>query len=396
MKIADRMTTIGTEGAFEISARARALEATGRSIIHLQVGEPDFDTPANVREAAKRALDAGETHYAPFMGVMALREAIAEDVTRRKSFPADPANVIVGVGGKMIMFWTSFCLLQPGDEAIVPDPGYPIYESSARLAGAKAVPLPVREERQFRLDLDELRSLVTDRTRLLVVNTPANPTGGVLTRADLAAIAELAVERDLWVLSDEIYSRIIYEGQHISLATFPGMAERTILLDGFSKAFAMTGWRLGYGVLPPALVGPFGKLAINSISNAATFNQIGAIEALRGPQEAVEAMVAEFRARRDLIVDGLNAIPGIRCHRPSGSFYVFPNVAGTGLRGADLYERLLTEAGVCVLPGTAFGDLATDFIRISYANSRENLAEALRRIDAFVRALPGVRAAAGA
>lgn len=396
MQIADRMTTIGTEGAFEISARARALEAAGRSIIHLQIGEPDFDTPAHVRDAAKRALDGGETHYAPFMGVAALRQAIAEDVTQRKGFPADPANVIVGVGGKAIMFWASMCLLQPGDEAIVPDPGYPIYESSARFAGARAVPIPIREELQFRLDLDELRSLVTNRTRLLVVNTPANPSGGVLTRDDLAAIAELAVERDLWVLSDEIYGRIVYEGEHISLATFPGMAERTIVLDGFSKTFAMTGWRLGYGVLPPALVGPFGKLAINSISCAPTFNQIGAVEALRGPQDAVDAMVAEFRVRRDLVVDGLNAIRGIRCHRPSGSFYVFPNVAGTGLSGAEMYERLLTEAGVCVLPGTAFGDVATDFVRISYANSRENLAEALRRIDAFVRALPGVPAATGA
>ncbi len=387
MHLADRMVDIGTEGAFEIAARARALEAAGRPMIHLEVGEPDFDTPVHVREAVKAALDAGATHYAPFMGVRELREAIAADATARKGFPVDPDRVIVGIGGKAIIFWTAVALLQAGDEAIVPDPGYPAYESVARFAGAIAVPLPVREEFDFRVDLDELRALITPRTRLLVLNSPANPTGGLLTRDDLARIAALAIERDLWVLADEIYSRIVYEGEHVSIASFPGLAERTVVLDGFSKTYAMTGWRLGYGILPASLVGPFGRLAINTISNAPTFNQLGAVAALRGPQADVEAMVTEFRARRDMVVAWLNAIPGIRCHSPAGAFYVLANVAGTGLSGVEFFERLLVEADVCVVPGTAFGTFAGDYVRLSYATSRAALAEAVRRIAAFVAGL---------
>jgi aspartate/methionine/tyrosine aminotransferase len=386
-RLADRMRDIGTEGAFEISARARALEAEGRDIIHLQIGEPDFDTPAHVREAAKAALDAGETHYAPYLGVGALREAIAEDATARKGVPVDPADVIVGIGGKSIIFWTAMAILGPGDEAIVPDPGYPIYESAVRVAGAAAVPLPLRAATDFRVDPDELRSLVTPRTRLLVINSPANPTGGLLTADDLAAIAAVAVEHDLWVLADEIYGRIVYEGEHVSIAALPGMRDRTIVLDGFSKTYAMTGWRLGYGILPRLLVGPFGKLAINTISCAPTFNQLGAVAALRGPQDAVDAMVAEFRARRQLVVDGLDAIDGIMCRRPAGAFYAFPDVSGTGLDGQELYERLLTEAGVCVLPGSAFGGFAGSHVRISYATSRENLRAALERLATFVASL---------
>jgi len=389
MKIADRMLDIGTESSFEVAARARAMEAAGQDIVHLEIGEPDFDTPANIREAAKRALDAGLTHYSPFMGVLALREAIAADTAARKGFAVDPARVLVTPGAKPIIFYTAFCLLQAGDEAIVPDPGFPIYESAVRLAGAKVVPLPVREELDFRFDVDELASLVTPRTRLLIINSPANPTGGLLRREDLAAIAALAAERDIWVLADEVYGRIIYEGEHVSLATFPGMVERTIVLDGFSKTYAMTGWRLGYGILPEALVGSFGRLVTNSVSCVATFAQHAAVEALTGPQDPTAAMVAEFRARRDLVVAGLNAIPGIRCHLPAGAFYVFPNIAATGLSGAELFERLLTEAGVCVLPGTAFGGLAGGFVRISYATSRQNLAEGLRRIGAFVEGLGG-------
>ena len=385
--LATRMRSIGTETAFEVSARARALEASGRPMIHLELGEPDFDTPDHVRAAAKTALDEGHTHYGPFMGHAGLRDAIAKDATARKGYPVDPGEVIVGIGGKSIIFWTCVALLEAGDEAIVPDPGYPIYDSAARLAGATAVPLPIRESLDFRFDLDELRSLITPRTRLLVINSPANPTGGLLTPDDLTVIAEIAVAHDLWVLTDEIYSRIVYDGEHVSIAGIPGMRERTVVLDGFSKTYAMTGWRLGYGLLPPSLVEPFGKLAINTISCAPTFNQIGAIAALVGPQDDVDAMVSEFRARRDLVVDGLNAIPGISCRGPAGAFYVFPNVSGTGLSGPEFQHRLLIDADVCVLAGSAFGNLAGDHIRISYATSRENLMVALERIDAFVQGI---------
>jgi aspartate/methionine/tyrosine aminotransferase len=385
------MQTIGTESAFEVSARARALEATGRSIIHLQIGEPDFDTPANVREAAKRALDEGATHYAPFPGIPQLREAIAEDATARKGFPVTPDRVFVTVGGKGVMLYAILGLIDPGDEAIVPDPGYPIYESLVRFVGGTPVPIPIRMENDFRLDIDELATLITPKTRMIVINSPANPTGGVLTRGDLERIAELAQRHDLVVLADEIYGRILYDGEeHVSIASLPGMAERTIVLDGFSKTFAMTGWRLGYAIVPEWLVQTYGQLVINTISCAPTFAQVGAVEALRGPQDDVDAMVVEFRARRDLIVDGLNAIPGIRSLRPTGAFYAFPDISGTGLSGAELAERLLHEAGVCVLAGTAFGGVGTGHIRISYANSRENLGEALRRIRAFVDELPGV------
>jgi aspartate/methionine/tyrosine aminotransferase len=386
------MGSIGTETAFEATARARALEAEGRSIVYLQIGEPDFDTPVNVREAAKRALDAGATHYAPFAGIPELRQAIAEDAAARKGFPVDPSQVFVTVGGKGVMVYAILGLIDPGDEVIVPDPGYPIYESLTRFIGATPVPIPIRQSHEFRLDVDELAGLITPRTRMLVINSPANPTGGVLTRDDVERIADLALRHDLIVLADEIYGRILYDGaEHVSIASLPGMAERTIVLDGFSKTFAMTGWRLGYAIVPPPLVGPFGTLIINTISCAPTFAQVGAVEALRGPQDAVDAMVVEFRARRDLVVDGLNAIPGIRCLRPQGAFYVFPDISATGLYGADLADRLLHEAGVCVLAGTAFGGLGTDHIRISYANSRENLTEALGRIRTVVEPLVAAR-----
>jgi aspartate/methionine/tyrosine aminotransferase len=382
------MSTIGTEGAFAVSARARALEAQGRPMIHLQIGEPDFDTPAHVREAAKRALDDGATHYAPFPGIPELRTAIADDVTRRKGFPADPSQVFVTVGGKGVMLYAILGLIDPGDEVIVPDPGYPIYESLTRFVGATPIPIPIRMENDFRLDVEELASLITPRTRLLIINSPANPTGGVLTRSDLERIAQLAAEHDLWVMTDEIYARILYDGaEHISIASLPDMAERTIVLDGFSKTFAMTGWRLGYAVVPDSLKEVFGELVINTISCAPTFAQVGAVQALVGPQDDVEAMVVEFKARRDLVVEGLNEINGIRCATPLGAFYAFPDISGTGLSGADFAERLLTEADVCVLPGTAFGGVGTEHIRISYANSRENLTEALARMGRFVAGL---------
>jgi aspartate aminotransferase len=386
MRLARRMESIGTETAFEAAARARALEATGLSIIHLEIGEPDFDTPANVRAAAKKALDEGATHYPPFAGIADLRAAIAEDSTARKGFAVDPSQVFVTVGGKGVMVYAILALVDPGDEVIVPDPGYPIYESVTRFVGGTPVPIPIRMENEFRLDIDELASLITPRTKLLVINSPANPTGGVLTPNDIERIAELAVRHDLVVLADEIYARILYDGAvHLSIASLPGMAERTIVLDGFSKTYAMTGWRLGYAIVPPALIKAYGTLIINTISGATAFAQVGAIEALRGPQDSIDAMVAEFRARRDLVVDGLNEIPGVRCLRPQGAFYVFPEISGTGLTGAQLADRLLHDAGVCVLAGTAFGGLGTNHIRISYANSRENISEALRRIDAFVR-----------
>jgi aspartate aminotransferase len=387
-RVAARMGTIGTESAFEVSARARALAAQGRPMIYLQIGEPDFDTPANVRAAAKRALDEGETHYAPFPGIPALREAIAADVALRKGVQADPSQVFVTVGGKGVLLYAILGLVDPGDEVIVPDPGYPIYESLTRFVGATPVPIPIRMENDFRLDVDDLAALITPRTRVLFINSPANPTGGVLTRDDLQRIAALAIEHDLWVVTDEIYGRILYDGaEHVSIAALPGMAERTIILDGFSKTFAMTGWRLGYAVVPTSLIPTYSQLIINTISCAPTFAQVGAVEALVGQQDDVDAMVVEFKARRDLVVAGLNEIPGIRCKTPLGAFYAFPSVAGTGLSGAEIAERLLHEADVCVLAGTAFGGVGTEHIRISYANSRENLTEALGRIGRFVEGL---------
>ena len=393
MQLASRMASIGTETAFEAAARARALEATGRSVVHLEIGEPDFDTPANIREAAKRAIDAGKTHYPPFPGIPELREAIAADSAKRRGFAPDPQNVFVTVGGKGVMYYAILALVDPGDEVIVPDPGYPIYESVTRFVGGAPVPIAIRQENEFRLDPDELASLVTPRTKLIVINSPANPTGGVLTRGDLEKIAAIAIEHDIAVMSDEIYSRILYEGEHVSIAALPGMAERTIVLDGFSKTFAMTGWRLGYAIVPSWLGHGFGRLIINSVSGATTFAQVGAVEALNGPQDAVDAMVEEFRARRDLVVDGLNAIPGVRCLRPAGAFYVFPEVSGTGLTGVELADRLLNEAGVSVLAGTAFGGVGVNHIRLSYATSRENISEALRRMRTVIEPLVAAGAA---
>ena len=392
MRLAARMDRIGTETAFEAAARARALEATGRSVIHLEIGEPDFDTPANIREAAKRALDEGATHYTPTVGIPELRAAIAADATARKGFAVTPDRVVVTPGGKPIMFFAILALIGDGDEVIYPDPGFPIYESMANCVGGKAVPCPVRQENGFRLDPSELASLVTSRTRLVILNSPANPTGGVSTREDLEQIAAVARDRDLVVLADEIYGRILYEGEHVSIASLPGMAERTIVLDGFSKTYAMTGWRLGYGIVPEALITPFSRLIVNSVSctNAAT--QWAGVEALTGPQDSVDAMVAEFRDRRDLVVDGLNSIPGVTCLRPAGAFYAFPNIAGTGLNGAELAEKLLKEGGVSVLAGTAFGHVGGDHLRLSYANSRPNLEEAIRRMRSVIEPLVSARA----
>ena len=388
MQLAGRMASIGTETAFEAAARARALEATGRSVIHLEIGEPDFDTPPNVREAAKRALDDGWTHYGPPLGLPALREAIAADATARKGFAASPDRVVVTPGAKPIMFYAIESLVEPGVEVIFPDPGFPIYESMTRFCGGTPVRLPIRQELDFRIDLDELERLITPRTRLLIINSPANPTGGVFTRADVERIGELALGHDMVVLADEIYGRIVYEGEHVSLASLPGLVERTIVLDGFSKTYAMTGWRLGYAIVPEPLLAPFSRLIINSVSCTSSFSQLAAVEALTGPQDdgrchgrgVPRATIAgRRRAQR--------ASPAFSCRTPAGAFYAFPDISATGLDGSAFADRLLDETGVCVLAGTAFGQVGRDHIRISYANSRENLAEALQRIRGFVEGL---------
>ncbi len=394
MRLASRLDGLDIEGALEVAARARALEASGRDVIHFEIGEPDFDTPQNVREVTKRALDDGATHYAPYPGLPELRAAIAEDARRRKALAVDTDRVFVTVGGKGVLFYAVMALVDPGDEVIVPDPGYPMYASVTRFAGGIPVPVPLGDD--FRLDPDELIARITPRTRLLVINTPANPTGAILTRQDLERIAQVAIERDVVVIADEIYGRILYQGEHVSIGSLPGMAERTIILDGLSKAHAMTGWRVGYAIVPEPLRTGFGRMIMNSISCAPTFVQVGAVEALTGPQDAVDAMVAEFRARRDLRVAGLNAIDGVRCHEPQGAFYVFPNISGTGFTGAELAARLLDEAGIATLPGTAFGEVATHHLRLSYANSRENIVRALERMREFLRtAAPAAGARSG-
>ncbi len=386
MRLADRMDHIGTETAFEAAARARALAATGRDVIHLHLGEPDFDTPPNIVEAAARALADGQTHYAPPPGVPAFREAIAADFSRRRGVEVTPDRVVVTPGAKPVMAFLMMALVGPGDEVIVPDPGFPIYESMTRFMGATPVPIPLTPERDFRLDLDELRSLITPRTRLLVFNSPQNPTGAVMTRSDIEGIAAIAMAHDLVVLADEIYSRILYEGEHVSILSVEGMDERTVVLDGLSKTYAMTGWRLGWGILPKPLVPIFERLLINTVSCTATYAQFAGAEALTGPQDAVEAMVSELRARRELIVAGLNALPGITAPMPHGAFYAFPDISGTGLTGRTFADRILMEAGVSVLSGTAFGQQGVDSLRVSYANSQENLRQALTRISDFLAA----------
>jgi aspartate/methionine/tyrosine aminotransferase len=381
VKPATRMERIGTETAFEAAARARSLEATGRDVIHLEIGEPDFDTPRNVSEAASRALlEGGETHYTAATGIAPLREAIVADVARWKGINTSPEQVVVTPGAKPIMFFTMLALVNEGDEVIYPNPGFPIYESMARYVGGVPVAARLREANDFRMDVEEVASLITDRTRLLVINTPHNPTGSILTEADIRRLAELAVEHDLVVLADEIYGRLQYEGQPLSIATLPGMADRTITLDGFSKTFAMTGWRLGYGIVPDWLAPHFSRLVINSVSCTNAFAQHGAVEALTGPQDDADAMRAEFIARRVLMVEGLNRIPGVSCVMPHGAFYTFPNVSSFGRTSSEIADHLLYDAGVCGLAGTAFGKHGEGYLRFSYANSRENLLAALERV----------------
>ena len=391
IKLATRMGRLGTETAFEVLVRAKTLEAQGRDIIHLEIGEPDFETPQNIIDAGCEALKSGWTHYGPSAGQPDLREAIATYVntSRGTSFNAD--QVVVTPGGKPIMFFAILALVEAGDEAIYPDPGFPIYGSMIDFSGATALPIPLREEREFALDVDELASLITPKTKLLIINSPGNPTGGVLGRQDLEAIAKLAVENDLIVLSDEIYSELIFEGEHVSIATMPGMADRTIVLDGFSKTYAMTGWRLGYGLMPPKLVEAVSRLMVNSVSCTSVAVQRAGLEALTGPQDDVAKMREAFQRRRDLVVDGLNAIPGISCVRPKGAFYAFPNISGTGQASKPFADNLLQEHGVAALSGTAFGDHGEGYLRLSTANSEENLNRALERIEAAVTAAATAR-----
>jgi aspartate/methionine/tyrosine aminotransferase len=384
MKLASRMDRILVETAFEVLVRARALEAEGKSVIHLEIGEPDFETPRHIIEAAKTALDEGWTHYGPTQGYPELREAIARHVSGTRGISVGPEHVCVVPGGKPIIFFPMLALIEKGDEIIYPNPGFPIYESMAGFLGGVPVPIPLIESRGFSFDLDVFRRKLTAKTRLVILNSPQNPTGGVIPKEDMETIANLVRDRDLMVLSDEIYCRIAYGEPPVSIASFPGMLEKTIILDGFSKIFAMTGWRMGYGVMPVWLVDAVNKLMVNSNSCTASFTQRAGIAAMTGPQDEPEAMVAEFRRRRDAFVDGLNALPGFRCRRPEGAFYAFPNIEGTGMHSKDLADRLLTEAGVACLSGTSFGEYGEGYLRFSYANSLENLMEAVDRIGRWV------------
>ncbi len=386
MKIAEKMGRLGMETAFDVLAQARALEAQGKSVIHLEIGEPDFDTPSAITAAAKEALDEGFTHYGPSQGLPELREAIAAEASESRGISVDPSQVIVTPGAKPIMFFAIMALAEEGDEVIYPDPGFPIYQSMIDFVGARAVPLELREERDFGIDLEALRSKITPRTTLLILNSPHNPTGGVVPPEQLEEIAALAVKHDLWVLSDEVYRRILYQGRHVSIASFPGMAERTIILDGYSKTYAMTGWRLGFGIVPPSLVIHFVRLVNNSVSCTPTFIQRAAL-ACPEVEADVEKMVAEFTERRKVIVEGLNAIEGISCRWPAGAFYAFPNVTGVGVPSGEFARYLLHEAGVATLSGTAFGPAGDGYLRISYANSQANLREALRRIEGAVKTI---------
>src|ERR671925_4807 len=382
--LASRMADLGTETAFDVLARARSLEAHGRRVLHLEIGEPDFPTPPHIVEAGVRALRDGHTRYGPPPGLPALREAICERLLAERGVRASPDEVVVTPGAKPILFLAILATVGKGDEVLVPDPGFPIYESVVRFAGARVVPVPVREESAFSLDVDAAERLVTPRTRMLIFNSPANPTGGATTPRDLERIAALAERHDLWVIADEIYARISYEEPHRSIAALPGMRDRVILSDGFSKAYAMTGWRVGYGVVPRRLAEPLTRLVINSNSCTAAFVQLAGVEALRGTQEPVERMVAEFRRRRDLVVSALRSIPGVRCAMPHGAFYAFPDVSSLPIPAGAVATRLLEEHGVATLAGTAFGPGGDGHLRISYVSAPDVLTEALDRIRSAV------------
>ncbi len=387
MDLSTRMSRLGTETAFEVLARAKALEAGGRSIIHLEIGEPDFRTPDNIIEAAKTALDEGFTHYGPSAGLPEFREIIAADDRQVRHSDCRPDEVVVTPGAKPIMFFAIMALINKGDEVIFPNPGFPIYESLINFVNGRPVPLMLREENDFGFDMDEVERLVSSRTKLLIISSPQNPTGSVIPRSQLERIAELAVEHDFFVLTDEVYREIIYDGDHFSIAQVPGMRERTIILDGFSKTYAMTGWRLGYGIMPEWLATEVAKLQTNSNSCTASFIQRAGMEALTGPQDQVQEMREEFLRRREVIVDGLNEIDGFKCLKPQGAFYVFPSIKDLPLNSRELETFLLSEAGVATLSGTSFGSFGQGYLRLSYANSIDNIREALRRIQAAVARL---------
>ena len=386
LRLAERMSRLGTETAFEVLNKARALERQGKQIIHLEIGEPDFDTPGNIVEAAVQALKKGWTHYGPSAGLPELRQAIAEEVSRSRGIKVTSDEVVVVPGGKPIIFFSILALADIEDEVIYPNPGFPIYESMIRYVGAKAVPIRLREEKDFGFDVNELASLITDRTRLIIINSPQNPTGGVLTQQDIRDIADVIGDRNIMVLSDEIYSRLIFDGgQHHSIMSLPGFQDRTILLDGFSKTYAMTGWRMGYGVMRADLAPHITRLMTNSNSCTASFTQVAGIEAVRGDQTSVDRMRNEFQRRRDAFVAGLNKIKGFSCRMPKGAFYVFPNITGTGWKSKKLADALLEDAGIAGLSGTSFGEYGEGYLRFSVANSLENLNKALERIDDWTK-----------
>jgi aspartate aminotransferase len=375
--LSESLQRLGTETAFEVLARARGLEAQGRRVIHLEIGEPDFDTPANIVEAAARALRDGHTHYCPAPGLPELREACAEHLSRHRRLPIDPARVIIAPGAKPFLFFGILATCNPGDEVIYPNPGFPIYESVIRWAGATPVPLPLTEQHDFAFTADQLAERLTPRTKLVILNSPANPTGGIVDAGLNAEIARVLGEHACWVLSDEVYAEMLYDAEHDTIAAHAGLLDRTVLVDGFSKTFAMTGWRLGYAALPEPLVEPVTRLLINSVSCTPPAIQLAGIEALVGPRAEIDAMLAEFRRRRDAVVEGLNALPGVSCVMPRGAFYAFPNITGTGLIAKELADRLLYDGGVAALAGTAFGEYGEGHLRLSYANSLENLQEAV-------------------
>ncbi len=390
IRFAERMSRLGTESAFEVLAKARRLEADGKNIVHLEIGEPDFATPDNIIEAGISAMQNGYTHYTPASGIMEARQAVAGFVSRTLNTEVDAAEVVLVPGSKNVLLFTLLACIEPGDEVILPDPGYPAYASQVNFIGAVPKVVTLREETGFRMDLDELASLVTPKTRMLIINTPQNPTGGILTEEDVRFVCDLAQKHDLLVVSDEIYSQLVYGFHHVSPLSQPGMRERTVLMDGLSKSYAMTGWRLGYAVAPKALAAKLDQLMINSSSCAAAFTQMAAIEALTAPESAlaVNRLVKVFERRRNLVVDGVNAIPGMRCARPQGAFYAFPNIQDTGFNERELADGLLTEAGVAVLPGTAFGAAGKGFIRIAYTQSEAELGRGLERIKEFIAANP--------
>ena len=379
-KYAKRMQNLGTETAFEVLAKAKKLEAEGKHIIHLEIGEPDFPTPDNIVQAAAKSLQGGDTHYTPSNGILPLRETIAKYMSRTRGLDFTADEVVMTPGGKPIMFFAIIALVDEGDEVIYPNPGFPIYESMIKFMGGKPVPIPLKEEKGFAFDPEDLRKLITPKTKLLIINTPQNPTGGILTKDAILKIADIVKDKDIWILSDEIYSRLIFTGEHFSIAQVPGFKERTIILDGFSKYYAMTGWRAGFGVMNKEIAPMISKLVTNSVSCTNAFVQKGCIEALEGPQDSVDQMKAEFLARRDIIVEGLNSLKGFSCIVPDGAFYAFPNITKTGYTSRELNDHLLYKANVAALSGTAFGEYGEGYLRFSYANSRENIKEAIKRI----------------